>query len=83
MRAVPVLVLVAIIAVAYVAVVWIQSRVKDARANQRELAQHREFIAELHQMAREQLGVDPTAQLLDLKIRKFHTRPSTRKDIRA
>lgn len=83
MRAVPVLVLVAIIAVAYVAVVWIQSRVKDARANQRELAQHREFIAELHQMAREQLGVDPTAQLLDLKIRKFHTRPATRKDIRA
>ncbi|GAA0918681.1 hypothetical protein [Nonomuraea longicatena] len=83
MRSVIVLALVAIIAIAFVAVVWIQSRVKDARANQRELAQHRELIAELHQMAREQLGVDPTAQLLDLKIRKFHTRPSTRKDIRS
>ncbi|MBB5081326.1 hypothetical protein [Nonomuraea endophytica] len=83
MRALIVLTLVAIIAIAYVAVVWIQSRVKGARESQRELARHRQLVAELHQLAIDQLGVDPTAQLLELKIRKFHTAPSTRKEARS
>lgn len=83
MRAVIGLSVIAIIALAYVAVVWIQTRVKGARESQRELAQHRQLVAELHQLAIDQLGVDPTAQLLELKIRKFHTTPSTRKEARS
>lgn len=64
MRALIALGCVAIIAVAAVAAFWINSRVRGARRDRRELARHEAFLNRLRRGALAAAAVDPTSAAL-------------------
>ncbi|MEV4078734.1 hypothetical protein AB0J43_00380 [Nonomuraea fuscirosea] len=59
------LIAIAIIAVAAVAIVWIKHRNREARKARR-------VLAEVHKIAVNALGIDPTAALIDATIRAHY-----------
>ncbi|MEV4161878.1 hypothetical protein [Nonomuraea dietziae] len=65
---------VALLAAAGVAIVWVRTRDRVARANRLELERHQAFVAGLHTIAIRQLGVDPSAQVFEMEIRNFRER---------
>ncbi|MEU8195279.1 hypothetical protein AB0C10_16010 [Microbispora amethystogenes] len=73
------LLVVAVLATATVVIVWLLTRVPEARRNKKALDRYRELVSEIHAAAIEASDVDQFAIFTAEKIRLYLTNPSIRK----